>query len=247
MLLHSSALYRPAAAPRAPARARRAAFCAPPPPPRARRRAAAAAAPAVAAASRGGGAVAAGGVVKLVPYLPVERRDGYDLRLVQPHPVASVSYERRPEGFLALGSYMSGANAAGARFVETHPIVMRYPGGGDSDGGGKMMSVYLAPRAGEGEGGEGGGQKAGAAPPAPESREVRLDVGGGEVVAAARFEGAATREACVAAGAALRAALARDGLRLAPADAAGAFRLAQYGPLHSLTTRVNEIWLKVEL
>jgi hypothetical protein len=245
MLLDSSALSQPAFAPRAPARAPRTALCVPPPPPpppppRARRRAAAAAA---AAASRG--AVAAGGVVKLVPYLPVERRDGYDLRLVQPHPVATVCYARRPEGFLALGSYMSGANAAGARFVETHPIVMRYPSGGDSDdGGGKTMSVYLAPRAGgEGEGAGG----AGAAPPAPESREVRLDVGGGEVVAAARFEGAATREACVAAGTALRAALARDGLRLAPADAAGSFRLAQYGPLHSLTTRVNEIWLKVEL
>ena len=36
-----------------------------------------------------------------------------------------------------------------------------------------------------------------------------------------------------------------DGLRLAEEEAAGAFRLAQYGPLNSLSTRVNEVLLRV--
>lgn len=35
--------------------------------------------------------------------------------------------ERRDEGFLLLGSYMSGNNAAGARCRETQPVVMSYP------------------------------------------------------------------------------------------------------------------------
>jgi hypothetical protein len=38
-----------------------------------------------------------------------------------------------------------------------------------------------------------------------------------------------------------------DGLRLAEEEAAGAFRLAQYGPLNSLSTRVNEVLLRVLL
>ena len=38
-----------------------------------------------------------------------------------------------------------------------------------------------------------------------------------------------------------------DGLKLAEEEAAGAFRLAQYGPLNSLSTRVNEVLLRVLL
>ncbi len=38
-----------------------------------------------------------------------------------------------------------------------------------------------------------------------------------------------------------------DGLMLAGEEAAGAFRLAQYGPLNSLSTRVNEVLLRVQL
>lgn len=38
-----------------------------------------------------------------------------------------------------------------------------------------------------------------------------------------------------------------DGLQLADAEEGGVFRLAQYGPLHSLSTRINEIWLAVKL
>lgn len=36
-----------------------------------------------------------------------------------------------------------------------------------------------------------------------------------------------------------------EGLKLAEEEAAGAFRLAQYGPLNSLSTRVNEVLLRV--
>lgn len=35
--------------------------------------------------------------------------------------------ERRDEGFLLLGSYMSGNNAGEARCRETQPVVMCYP------------------------------------------------------------------------------------------------------------------------
>lgn len=35
-------------------------------------------------------------------------------------------YERRDEGFLALGSYMEGRNSESARMNLTQPIVMRY-------------------------------------------------------------------------------------------------------------------------
>lgn len=101
------------------------------------------------------------------------------------------------------------------------------------------MRVHIVPRGAAGE--------PGALPPAPGDAAVRLAVAGGEVVAARQFEGNATKEACEACRAALAAALARDGLALAEPEAAGFFRLAQYGPLHSLQTRVNEIWLAVKL
>lgn len=100
------------------------------------------------------------------------------------------------------------------------------------------MRVHVVPR---------GGSEPGALPPAPGDPGVRLAVAGGEVVAARQFEGNATKEACEACRAALAAALQRDGLTLAEAEAGGSFRLAQYGPLHSLQTRVNEIWLAVKL
>ena len=38
-----------------------------------------------------------------------------------------------------------------------------------------------------------------------------------------------------------------DGIALAPEDAAGGFRVAQFGPLFSLSTRVNELLLRVAL
>jgi hypothetical protein len=38
-----------------------------------------------------------------------------------------------------------------------------------------------------------------------------------------------------------------EGLKLADDESEGAFRLAQYGPLHSLSTRVNEVLLRVQI
>ena len=43
------------------------------------------------------------------------------------------------------------------------------------------------------------------------------------------------------------AALAADGLALAPLDAEGGFRLSQFGPMYSLKPRKNEILLRVSL
>lgn len=104
--------------------------------------------------------------------------------------------------------------------------------------GAKRMRIHIVPA---------GGSGAAALPPAPLDPAVALAVAGGEVVAARQFEGNATKEACERCLAQLKAALARDGLQLAEAEAGGYFRLAQYGPLHSLSTRVNEIWLAVKL
>ena len=208
-----------------------------------------------------------------VPYTPVQKQDGYELKLIGPHRVARVAYERRDAGFLALGEYLSGGNAGGRRFQETQPIVMSYP-----PGGAKTMQVYLLPREGEGDEGQ--------PPPQPSDAGVELDGAGGELVAAARFEGNATKEACERARTQLKFALQRgesscaaqrlaggtceqpaaprrpalcaharapmrylpaDGLQLAEDEVGGLFRLAQYGPLHSLSTRVNEVWLTVQL
>ncbi|KAL4858942.1 hypothetical protein ACK3TF_001312 [Chlorella vulgaris] len=145
----------------------------------------------------------------------------------------SVEYFRRDEGFLVLGSYMSGNNAASARCRETQPMVMSY-----SPDGSKKMAVAIVLRGNEGDS---------ALPPAPGNSDVQLGIAGGEVVAARQFEGNATQEACERCRKQLLAALQRDGLPLAEAEAGGYFRLAQYGPLHSLSTRVNEIWLAVKL
>ncbi len=41
--------------------------------------------------------------------------------------------------------------------------------------------------------------------------------------------------------------LAADGLSLAPADAAGGFRVSQFGPLYTLQPRKNELLLRVQL
>jgi hypothetical protein len=60
-----------------------------------------------------------------------------------------------------------------------------------------------------------------------------------------RFEGYATPDTTVTALDALIAALAVDGLHLTPDAPAGAFRLAQYGTLFTLETRVNEVQVGV--
>lgn len=103
------------------------------------------------------------------------------------------------------------------------------------------MQVYLVPR------GTNPKEAASAALPQPVTPEVTLDAGGGEIIAALRFEGYATEDTCRLNLEKLREMLKKDGLSCADEEVAGKFRLAQYGPLHSLQTRVNEIWLAVKL
>jgi len=43
------------------------------------------------------------------------------------------------------------------------------------------------------------------------------------------------------------AALEADGLKLAPSEQNGGFRLSQYGPLYTLKPRRNELLLRVSL
>lgn len=69
---------------------------------------------------------------------------------------------------------------------------------------------------------------------------------GGELVAVLKFEGYITPDAAEAARKKLLAALAADGVSLAEAEAGGLFRVAQYGPVFSLSTRVNEMMLKIK-
>jgi hypothetical protein len=171
-----------------------------------------------------------------VPFVPIRKTPDYDLRLYEAYPAATCFYQRRDEGFLKLGSYMSGANASQVHCLETQPIVMKY--GLD---GIKTMSVMVAPRAERKQG------DAPLAAPLPTKPGVDLDVAGGELVASMRFDGNATQEACERTRSALIDCLQRDGLSLSDDEAAGVFRLAQYGPLHSLSTRVNEIWLSIKM
>jgi len=42
------------------------------------------------------------------------------------YPFVTMPYERRDEGYLALGSYMEGRNADSAKMNLTQPIMMRY-------------------------------------------------------------------------------------------------------------------------
>ena len=162
--------------------------------------------------------------LEIVPYTPIQKNSKYDLRLIKVHKVAVTKYERRDEGFERLGTYM-----AAWRCRETQPVVMTYHPDGT-----KTMQVYLVPREAEADGeaetndGSGGG--------------VWLDAAGGELIAAARFEGNATKEACYSVRDSLVAALKSDGLTVASEDT---FRLAQYGPLFSLGPRLNEIWMTI--
>jgi hypothetical protein len=47
-------------------------------------------------------------------------------RLYDVYPIVEMDYSRREEGYLTLGQYFDGANAAKARLGFTAPIIMRY-------------------------------------------------------------------------------------------------------------------------
>lgn len=173
----------------------------------------------------------------MVPFTPVENRDGYTLRLLQPHPIARTAYSSRGDGYLTLGSYMSGANQTETRYPESHPIVMSYTTE-DKDGKDwkKMMQVYLHQ--------EDNTQ----APALPNDKSIIIDIAGGEIIAAKKFEGNATQEVCEQNYRALVGQLEVDfGPNALPAQGTIDFQLAQYGPLHSLSPRLNEIWIKIKM
>ncbi|CAL8465489.1 g5025 [Coccomyxa elongata] len=165
------------------------------------------------------------------PYTVVSNQTKYDLRFFDAYPVIRMPYERRDEGYIGLGAYFDGDNSEGVRLRQTQPVVMRF-----SPGGSKTMELYI--------GCQQDGQPLEALPQPKDSR-LSLEVAGGEVAAVLKFEGNATREATLQAVAQLKNIIASDGLKLAEEEAAGAFRLAQYGPLNSLSTRVNEVLLRV--
>ena len=169
----------------------------------------------------------------LIPFQKAGEKKAYSLRLYQPFPCAETRYINRPDGYLALGSYMSGANSSGIRFPETQPIVMQYAYDRGTDPEEKTMRVYLH-----------GVEDL----PAPNDPSVRLEVGGGEIVAAIKFDGNATKEMCEQYYNYLVARLKEDvGPASVPDDDRLEFSLAQYGPLHSLTPRLNEVWVRVKL
>ncbi|KAK9815546.1 hypothetical protein WJX72_005503 [[Myrmecia] bisecta] len=126
-----------------------------------------------------------------------------------------------------------GANEDGVRLRETQPLVMRY-----SLQGQKTMEQLVGSRR------DGQAQER---PPLPTAAGVSLEVAGGEVVAVLQFSGNATPEKAAALVKQLASGLQADGIALAEDESAGAFRVAQYGPVNSLRERLNELMLGVRL
>lgn len=173
----------------------------------------------------------------MIPWMPVENRNGYTLRLLQPHPIAKTTYTNRGDGYLSLGSYMSGANQTQTRYPESHPIVMSYSADDASaKDWKKVMHVYLH-------------QEDSTEPPAlPTDDSVTLDIAGGNIIAAKKFEGNATQPVCEKYYRELVKQLEVDfGPGALPQQGTIDFQLAQYGPLHSLTPRLNEIWITISM
>lgn len=187
---------------------------------------------------------------ELIPYQVAQKSKDYDLRIYSPYVVAECryvfreyagghqgllpslllycSYERRDEGFLLLGDYLTASE-----MKETQPVVMTHSKSG------KTMQVYLVASSGE-------------TPsldtlPVPSSSRVSLNIAGGALVAVGQLQlGApATRESCLTRRKMLIESLHRDGmLTLKDEDE---FQVAQYGPLNSLAPRLSEVWLTLQL
>lgn len=151
--------------------------------------------------------------------------EGYSIRLYDTHFVVRTAYSRRDEGFDTLGSYLDGNNEASVRIPAPQPVVMTY-----LPGGSKIMQLFV-PTPKEGM------------PPLPLAPGVSLEVAGGQALAVTEFTGYATKEAAARARESLTAALAKDGLSVSD----DVFLIAQYGPLFSLSTRVNELLVPVKL
>ena len=160
-----------------------------------------------------------------VPYDVVGRGDSYELRVYGAYYVAATTYENREHGLATLVEYMEGGNAEGAMYPPTQPLTTRY-----FEGGKTMELALLGRRARESiaEPNAGG--------------DVRVMATGGELLAAATFEGNATPETAEFYRARLVDALAASGLSCADERE---FRINTFGPLYSLAKRRNELLVRV--
>ncbi|GIL69281.1 hypothetical protein Vretimale_12602 [Volvox reticuliferus] len=180
------------------------------------------------------------------PYNVVSKTSEYSLRLYNVFPVVEMEYQRREEGYAALGSYIDGKNSEGICFAYTQPVVMSY-----YPDGRKVMQMFVCPRQVVGSTRE-PQQDASAALaatllPEPLDPAVRVNVSGGELVAVLQFEGYITPVSAEAVRQRLVTCLQRDGIRLSEADTAGRFRCAQYGAVYQLGGRLNEMMLQVNV
>ena len=160
-----------------------------------------------------------------VPYDVVGRGDSYELRVYGAYYVAATTYENRERGLATLVEYMEGGNAEGAMYPPTQPLTTRY-----FEGGKTMELALLGRRARESiaEPNAGG--------------DVRVVATGGELLAAATFEGNATPETAEFYRARLVDALAASGLSCVDERE---FRINTFGPLYSLAKRRNELLVRV--
>ncbi|KAK3270434.1 hypothetical protein CYMTET_21169 [Cymbomonas tetramitiformis] len=87
----------------------------------------------------------------------------------------------------------------------------------------------------------------GGSPPLPKDSDVKIEIGGAELVAVLTFTGNITPTVAEDARARLMDALCKDGIDpdTDVVDVHGSFRIAQYGPLYSLRPRRNEFWLRL--
>lgn len=182
-------------------------------------------------------------VVEFPPCRLLKQTDDYELRMYDVYPFVTTPYERRDEGYLALGSYMEGRNADSAKMNLTQPIMMRY----EPATGLKTMQLYVGSKQGDPPASQLSKPEPLQHPPLPVDTFVSLEVGGGEVVAVRAFQGQATESNTQQQRLHLIKALELDGITLGLAERAGMFRLAQYGPINSLSIRKNEVILTVQL
>eukprot|EP00878_Enallax_costatus_P038980 GHUV01044484.1.p1 GENE.GHUV01044484.1~~GHUV01044484.1.p1 ORF type:complete len:166 (+),score=49.13 GHUV01044484.1:738-1235(+) len=160
-------------------------------------------------------------------------------RLYDVYPVIEMDYERREQGYLALGSYQDGANETGSKFGFTQPVVMCY-----HPEGRKVMQMMV----GTNKGSPAASSSSNITSlPAPTDPDVRLGVYGGELVAVLYFDGYITPQTAEVARRKLIKALQADGIALAGPESAGFFRVGQYGAVHTLEQRVNEMLLRVNV
>ena len=77
-------------------------------------------------------------------YQSLIKGENYDVRLYDSHYVIRTEYDRRDEGFDALGGYMDGRNEAEARLPAPQPVIMTY-----FPDGKKTMQLFVpTPKAG---------------------------------------------------------------------------------------------------